>query len=248
MRHETRRVRHDIVRRQLTVRTVQRLTPRMLRIALEGAELAGFHSAAPDDHIKLILTGADGETQMRDYTPRRFDAAAGVLEIDFAVHEGGPANDWALAAEVGTRVEIAGPRGSLIVPQDFDWWLLVGDETALPAIGRRLEELDAKTPVTVLAAVTGPDEQQDFSTAAALTTHWVHRPAEAAADPAPLLAALEALALPPGDGFVWIAAEAAVARALRTHMLEVRRHPLGWMKASGYWQQGEADAHAKLDA
>src|SRR5690606_18646134 len=90
---------------------------------------------------------------MRDFTPRRYDAARGVLEIDFALHESGPATDWAKQASPGQKLVIGGPRGSFILPLDFDWYLLIGDETALPAIARRLAELPKGSRVVVLAEV-----------------------------------------------------------------------------------------------
>jgi NADPH-dependent ferric siderophore reductase len=39
----------------LTVRKVESLTPRMRRIKLGGEAMAGFASAAPDDHVKVLL-------------------------------------------------------------------------------------------------------------------------------------------------------------------------------------------------
>ena len=74
----------------------------------------------------------------------------------------------------------------------------------------------------------------------------MHRPVDQAADPAALLNALRAQPLPEGT-FVWIAAEAQVARTLRTHLLEERGHPLGWLKASGYWVHGKANTTEKFD-
>jgi len=62
-----------------------------------------------------------------------------------------------------------------------------------------------------------------------------------------LLAALERLSLPGGDGFIWIAGEAGVARARRHHVLETLRHPPAWLKASGYWVSSQADAHEKFE-
>jgi NADPH-dependent ferric siderophore reductase len=119
----------------------------------------------------------------------------------------------------------------------------VGDETALPAIGRRLEELRADAKATVLAAVTGPAEEQDFPSAAAVAIHWVHRPIEEAANAAPLLAALCALNLPQGDVHAWVAAESNVARALREHLLVERGLNRSWVKAAGYWRLGDTGAH-----
>ena len=244
MPHEIVRVRHELRRRRLTVQRVERVTPGMLRVHLGGPELAGFTSLSSDDHVKLFVPGSEGER--RDYTPRSYDPEAGELALDVALHEAGPATRWALEAKPGDVIEVGGPRGSMVVPQDFDWWLLVGDETALPAIGRRLEELPPGVPVTTIVAVAGPGEEQRFGTASAHRAVWVHRPLARADDPAPVLDALAELVLPPGDGFVWVAAEAGVARAVRDHV-EALGHPSEWLKASGYWKKGVADAHEKIE-
>ena len=93
--HESRTLRHPVVRRQLQVLEVLDLSPHMRRIVLGGPELEGFHSASPDDHIKMFFPNPDGAfvtpilgpngpelpvgavpSPMRDYTPRLHDAAA----------------------------------------------------------------------------------------------------------------------------------------------------------------------------
>ncbi len=244
------RMRHEGARRRsLTVVAKTRLTPNYLSIAFTCDDMADFVSAGADDHIKLFIPGApleNGKPAMRDYTPRAFDLARGELIVDFALHdEPGPATAWAIAAELGDTIEIGGPRGSVVIPGGYDWVWLVGDEAAIPAITRRLTE-PGNSPVTVFVAVADACEQVPFATCAGQTVNWVHRPATSAADPAPLLAALDAAALPPGTGFIWIAAEAAVTKALRARLLE-RGHPQGQMKAAGYWTQGLADTTAKFD-
>lgn len=245
--HQISRVRHELRRRSLRVRASEFVTPNMLRITLEGPELEGFTSLDADDHIKLFVPGDRAEIERRDYTPRRYDAAAGELVVDFALHEAGPATEWARNARPGDAAEIGGPRGSVVVPDDFDWWLLIGDETALPAIGRRVEELGPGRQVISVVAVTGAEEIQIFDTAASHRALWVERPAGKADDPAPIVEALRGLTLPEGDGFVWIAAEARVARAARNFVLKDFGHPPKWMKASGYWVKGQSDAHEKFE-
>lgn len=246
--HSLSRVRHETRRRTLTVASLLRLTPKMLRIGFTSPELADFVSAAPDDHVKLFLpAGPSGEPCMRDYTPRAFDRKTGALTIDFALHEAGPATAWALAAKVGDQLEIGGPRGSTIVPDDFDWRLIISDETGLPAIGRWLEELGPGVPVTTLVVVDDLGEAQRIETKAAWNAQWVCRDEAAGDDAERLLRAAEALAFPPGDGFIWIAAEAKVAKTLRAYFMEERRHPPRWMRASGYWSRGQSGAHEKFD-
>ena len=245
--HEIVRVRRDTSRRTVTVTHVEALTPHMRRVSFASPDLTDFGSDSPDDHIKLFLpvSAGEGELCMRDYTPRAFDAQAGTLTIDFALHEAGPATAWALAAKAGDRLDIGGPRGSMIVTDDFDWYLLIGDETALPAIGRRVESLRPAVPVTTLVVVDSDAERQDFDTRSAWNPIWVSRDGGPRDDAVLLLRALSDLTLPPGDGYVWIAAEAQVARALRTHILGLG-HPKAWLKAAGYWSRGEANAHEAI--
>ena len=198
MKHEIKRVRHELRARELTVKRVEHVTPKMLRIWVGGEALDGFHSPSPDDHVKISVPGDVEEVERRDFTPRRFDPAARSLAIDFALHADGPAMRWARDARPGSPLRIGGPRGSAIVPVDFDWWLLVGDESALPAIGRRVEELPAGVNVTTIVAVAGPEEEQSLETVARHEAIWVHRPLDEASDPAPLLAALARFVPPDG--------------------------------------------------
>ncbi len=247
MQHSITRHRQEPKRRTLTVATKTNLTPGMIRLVLEGGDLADFVSMSPDDHVKLFVPGEAGAIVRRDYTPRHFDPAKRELTLDFAVHEAGPATRWAIEVQTGDTLEVGGPRGSTIVSPTFDWWLLVGDETALPAIGRRIEELPDTARVISVVTVTGPDEQLTFTTKANHTAIWVHRPLDKADDANPLLSALQRLDWPKGDGFVWIAAEGRVARTLRDYVTGARNHPLQYLKAAGYWLKGVADAHDKIE-
>lgn len=209
----------------------------MLRVTLGGDELSGFNSPSADDHIKLFFPVPGGEAARRDYTPRHFDREALTLSVDFALHEGGAGSNWAQQAKPGDPLEIGGPRGSTVVSVPGAWWLLIGDETALPSVGRRLEEMAGGTRVTTLMAVTGSEEEQELKTSSDLTALWVHRPDTRAADPEPVLKAARELRLPPGPGFVWIAAETEVARVLRAYFIDSVGHPPEWMKAAAYWSR-----------
>ena len=129
-----RRVRHDLRFRRLVVQDAQRVTPHLIRVTLAGDELADFTSPGFDDHAKLFFpdpatgrltlptVGPEGPVwpegarpTMRDYTPRRYDPAARTLEIDFALHEAGPATQWAERAQPGDVLGVGGGRGAGIV-------------------------------------------------------------------------------------------------------------------------------------
>ena len=265
-RPAARRVRHDTRLRSLTVQHIQHLTPKMLRIALGGAELAGFTSLGFDDHVKVFFPpegeplvlpkmGPDGpvfpegapKPALRDYTPRKYDATGGVLYLDFVIHEAGPATTWAANARPGAPLGVGGPRGSFIIPTQFDWHLLVGDETALAAIGRRLEELPADTRAIVVAEIDGPDEEQTFTSAAPTEVIWVYRNGKPAGDATLLQERLRSVSFPRGEYFAWVAGETQVARALRQYLLTERSANKQWLKAAGYWRRGAAGAHERIE-
>src|SRR5262249_44328071 len=157
----------------------------MIRVTLSG-DLAGFTSLGFDDHIKLFFpdpsapAGGEPQTLARDYTPRRYDAANNILEIDFAIHDAGPATRWAEQARAGDQLTIGGPRGSFILPPTSDGHLFIGDETATPAIGRRLAELPAGARALVLAEVDGAADELAFDSKAEFTVTWAHRNGTAA--------------------------------------------------------------------
>lgn len=238
-----RRVRHELRRRDLTVAAAERLTPHMIRVTLTGPNLDGFVTAATDDHVKVFFPGA-GEPERRDYTPRRHDGAKGTLTLDFVDHEGGPAADWARSAQPGDRLTIGGPRGSRVIEGDFDDWLFIGDETALPAIGRFVEELPAGARASLIISVPAAGDAQTLDSPAEVAARWIGRDGADPADPAPILTALAGVELP-RRCFVWIAAEARVARAVRAELVDNRGVSPRWLKASGYWVKGAADASVK---
>jgi NADPH-dependent ferric siderophore reductase len=229
------RVRHELKRRELTVKAVEQLTPHFRRITLTGESLSDFVSAAFDDHVKVFAGDA-----RRDYTPRSFDNAARELVIEFALHGDGPAADWAARAAAGDSLAIAGPKGSLILPLDYDWHLLAGDETAFPAVARRLEELPAGARAIVILQAADAADRRAFKSAAEVEVTWVSTDAA-------LLAAVRALTLPAGDGYAWCAGEASCMAALRRELVDVKGHPREAIRAAAYWKRGATGHHENLD-
>ena len=243
------RVTHEIKRRKLEVLRVVDLTPRMRRITVGGAQLAGFISLGSDDHVKLFFpqtaeelatlenlelsAGMKSKTMppMRDYTPRRYDLETLELDIDFVLHGDGPAATWAAQARPGQWLYIGGPRGSMVVPDMFDSYLLIGDETALPAIARRLEELPANRRALVVVEVENAAEEQTLNSAASVDVIWVHRDGSNN-----LLEIVQGLSIPQGKLYAWVATETALSRKVRRVLLDTHGLNEDFVKAAGYWR------------
>jgi NADPH-dependent ferric siderophore reductase len=242
------------------VRDVVALTPNMIRIVFGGEDLRRFVSSGdPDERLVVVLPRAgereapvpirqdDGtldypaedEPEMRSYTVRRVDAATGELVIDFVRHEGGVAATWAIQARVGDVVYLSPASGWYRPPADTTWQLLMADMTALPALGRILEELPAQQRAVVLAEVTEPSDSQRIETSADTTVSWLPGSGNGHA-PSRLLQALQEIELPEGPGYLWFAGEAAESRAVRKYV----RRELGWpterFTIIGYWRVEKA--------
>ncbi|WP_411082271.1 siderophore-interacting protein [Streptomyces sp. cmx-18-6] len=259
---------HPLVLRRVTVRRVHEVTPRMRRVVLGGEELAAFTRdgtlhpafAAPgfDDHVKVILA-ADGDVHAalpaqlphgiewtpaehrltRDYTPRRVNLQEGELHLDFVVHGEGPAEAWATSAREGDELWFVGPKSSLRLPKELDWILLIGDETALPAIGRFLDERPLDAPAHVLVTVSDDSARQELALREGDTITWaVAEPGDAAA----LDAAVRALPAPAGRGFAWAAAESRALLPVRRYLQRERKLPKDRLNITGYWHREEVAA------
>jgi NADPH-dependent ferric siderophore reductase len=242
------------------VRT-DRLTPHLVRVVLGGPGLAGLPVGAFTDHyVKLLFRPADAPYDVpydveevraelppetwpvtRTYTVRAWDEAAGELTIDF-VHHGdeGLAGPWAAGARPGDRIQLLGPGGAYTPSPDADWHLLVGDDSALPAIAASLSRLPAGVPARAFVEVPGPaDEQPGLVPGEDTRLVWVHR-----ADGAPgaaLLAAVLSAELPEGRVHAFVHGEASVVRDLRRHLRARGGLTPEFTSISGYWRQGRTE-------
>jgi len=242
------RIRHELKRRRLVVKRVEQIAPQMIRVVLAGDELRDFISLGFDDHMKLFfpVEGAE-KPAMRDFTPRSFDTNAAELSIDFFLHDAGPATQWAAQVSAGQSLEVAGPRGSAVISLDgIDTHVLIGDETALPAISRRLEELPADARAFVMIEIEPGSQWPAPTSRAAVEVTWVARDGRIDPPAHELIEALQKVQFPTGNTFVWVAVESRAARAIRNYLREERGFDKQWIKAAGYWQRGNEGSHDTL--
>lgn len=245
--------------RTLRVLRTERITPRMARITLGGEELAGYPGFGPDQRIKLFFPVAGqlrpamprassggpvwppGEPRpvIRSYTVRRFDAQAGELDVDFVLHTArGPAAEWAAHAEPGDWLGVSEPGGRYQPDPSAEAHLVIGDESALPAIATVLDALaDFAGPVWAYIEVADAVEEQPLPSTAGTRLHWLHR---GAAPPGqPLVEALRGAELPevaPDRCQAWLSAEAVAVRDIRAHLLDERGLRRRMVYATGYWR------------
>lgn len=228
----------------------------MSRVVLGGDELAGFAIEGPASSVRLLLpppgqdaiempswTGnqfelASGErAPIRTFTPRDVDGERLELTLDIVLHEHGAATDWARRAQVGDEVAISGPGRSEPLDADATSFLLVGDESAIPAMCQLLEWIDPACAVEVHIEIADPSARFDVPAHPGATITW-HDAAPGAAPGAAMVQVVEELDELPDA--IWVAGEAAAVQRLRTYLFDTRGRSRRSVTARGYWKQGRS--------
>ena len=238
-----------------------RLTPALVRVVLGGDGLAGFTMPdATDAYVNLAIPPADapyGEVfdcaavreqfpqelwpARRRYTVRSWDADRSVLTIDFVVHgDTGRAGAWAAQAQPGDTLVLEGPAGGYRPDPGADWHLMVGDESALPAIAASLEALPAGARAVVRLVCDGPDHEVRLVSDADVDLLWLHR-AGVPGDEDLLVAAVRAATFPEGRVHAFVHGEAVEIREIRRHLLLDRGLARADMSCSPYWRREMTD-------
>jgi NADPH-dependent ferric siderophore reductase len=227
-------------------------TPRMRRITLGGAALAGFPEGCEGAHIKLLFPAERGalpslpeltpegprwradapRPQVRTYTVADFDARTQTLDVDLVVHaHGGCASAWARGARAGDALGLIGPGGPPLFRPQASRFLLIGDPSSYALMHAVMRRLPPQAVGDVLMETPSPQEIQALPERAGLRVQWL--------DDAPgrLLAALQALPWSPGEVSVTLAGESRVVVALRNFLVASRGVPRTAMYAVPYWKR-----------
>ncbi|TGQ33215.1 MULTISPECIES: siderophore-interacting protein [unclassified Mesorhizobium] len=242
--------------REITVMSSMRISPHMQRVRFAGNDLGRFGRGGL--HVRLLLpphgrqpvwptTGADGllawssgedALVVRVYTIRALDAASGWLDVDFVLHPGRetPAAAFAEKAFPGEVIGMIGPGGGGV--PEAENLLLLGDETALPAIGRILEHLSPSTRAEALIEVDGPEDRVSLATGKNIDITWLYRHGREAGTAGLLPTVLRQrnrMALP---GYVWAGCEFGDFREIRKIVRKEWGLPRDRHLVTAYWRRG----------
>ncbi len=233
----------------VAVASVERVTPGVVRVAFTGEGLAGFAQAKPGAHMKLFFPpgpwpppeGVENAPRppSRTYTPRRFDAARSLLEVEFALHGAGLASDWAARAKPGDSMLVAGPGGGYSIPEGVTNIVIVVDDTALPAAGMIVEALPAGCGVVALCEIENAAEERPLSPNVNCSPRWLPRMPAGARAGSLLEAAVADLPAQPEGTQWWIVCEAGAMRRIRDFLATQRGVERACLHTRGYWKPGD---------
>lgn len=228
---------------EVVVKEIRLISPNMKRITVGGAIIRSYPPLVPGQWVKLFVpdntsSGSGG----RAYTIRYLNQNDDEMDIDFVLHGDGPCSTWASGAAVGDVIEIAGPRSGFSIPEDLEFLLIGGDETALPAIGAILEELPASVKAIANIEVPIASDIQQFVSRAKIDVNWIVR--EGCINSTLVQTLQERMMtceLPIKNYHIWFAGESEVVRNLRRFYVQDKGLEKSKLSLSGYWKRGEID-------
>ncbi|MFT2818205.1 siderophore-interacting protein [Leifsonia sp. A12D58] len=244
-----------------TVAATSWITPSLRRIHLQADDLSGFaDSVHTDRYVKLVfpkpgvsypdqidvraLRGTvppEDLPDVRTYTALNPNVDAGTIDIDFVVHgDEGIAGPWAANAAVGDVLIANGPGGAYAPMPDADWHLLVGDESALPAVTAALDSLERDAVVRVVVLVDSAEHEPILTLPSGGAITFVHRNGGAAS--VRLEEAVRAVDWLDGRVHAFVHGEAEeIMHGVRPYLRTERGLGRDQLSISGYWRRGRTE-------
>lgn len=197
----------------------------------------------------------DGERPvMRNYTVRAYRPATtehgAEIDVDFVLHgsasngTAGPASRWAETCAPGDRVLIIDEGLTFNPERGTDRVVLVGDETALPAIASICASLPDAASGTAVIEVPTEEDALEFAHPDGVSVQWLVRPNDV--EPGALaLATLRGLTVPDAPFHTYAAGEQALASGVRKQLVSERGVDRNTVSFCGYWKIGAASPTSK---
>lgn len=236
------------------------VSPHLRRITVGAEAIASFEVRGADQWFRTFLP-LEGTTKpplpvtekwwpetqsmdpdvrpiIRNYTVRDVRPEQCELDIDIVVHgDAGPGSKWACNVAPGDWIGIL-DQGVIYAGQDSDdWQLLIGDETALPAIVRIIEGLPVDATARAYVELPSLDDAQPVPERPNVEVIWLPRP-EGAEPGATVLEAVRNAELPGGSGYAWISGESELVKYARRHLVNDRGMSKDAISFCGYWRFG----------
>ena len=240
--------------RHVTVVDLDRPAPHVERVTFDGPELGDLIVDEPAASVRLLLPSLGTpdlviptwngnefllpnghRPTIRTFTPIRTSTSTSELVLEIVLHGSGAASDWATAATVGDRAAISGPGRGYVPDPDASSFLLVGDESAVPAIGQLLASLPPQCPVRAGIEVTSSEAIREIPERAGTEVDW--RVLPEGAPPGTAQFEYVRSATVEAGVRIWAAGEAAAMQRIRRHLFDDRAVDRSHTMIRGYWKR-----------
>lgn len=189
---------------------------------------------------QLMLMPKSVRPWVRNLTIRRVRPAAEEIDIEFALHGDSPMASWVRRARPGDPAGIFDTGTMYRLPEHARGQLLVGDESALPAILSILDGTPPALPTEVYLEVATAADIRSVETPAGTRVHWLSRDDDELRPGALAVDAVRRATLPSGRFYTWVAGESRLATTVRRHLVNDRGVPKRDIVFIGYWRLGRS--------
>lgn len=229
------------------------LSPRLVRVTLEGESLRTLSVAQPAASVRFVVPWpgtelelpewngnefllADGRRPaLRTFTPLRVDNGAGRLDLEIVRHPEGAVSQWADSASVGDPAAVSGPGVGYDFPSGAERLLVLGDETAIPAIGQLIEMARADLELEIHVEVIRDDAVIDLAARPIDEVAW-HLTDDGDNPGGKIVEVVQSLDETPDGTDVWAAGEASAMQAIRKHLFKTLGVDRSRATVRGYWK------------
>jgi NADPH-dependent ferric siderophore reductase len=217
------------------------LSPSLTEVTLRGNALA--LTGQPGNDVMVLVGESDEHVVRRRYSVRHVVSERDEFTLWVTTGHDGDGASWARAAMPGDQVDVIGPRGKILIAEDADWHLFMGDVSSLASFYRMAESISAPSQALFVVEISHSDDALTTRLAdgVGVTGVFVDRAERAPSDPAGLLSGLAALTLPPGRGHAYLFGEFAVMRALARPLAD-RGLESADVSSKAFWRAGRANA------
>ncbi|OBT13855.1 NADPH-dependent ferric siderophore reductase [Vibrio sp. UCD-FRSSP16_10] len=240
--------------KEIEVVFCERTTPNMQRITFYSTELASLPHDCEGGYIKLLFNH-NGGTDIRDYsenkrpimrtyTIRKYCAHDCTIEVDFVCHtttdiNAGFASRWAMQAKAGDSISMGGPGIIKNLNSHADWFFMIADMTALPALSAKIKNLPADAKGYALIQVISKQDIQEIDAPSGINIDWL-------TDEDCLVEKARSLHWHAGIPFAWVACEFDSMKQLRQYFTNEKALNKSNMYISSYWKKGVTEDGHKI--
>ena len=243
--------------REVSVVSRDELSPRMLRLTIEGECLREVEVTQPGTSIRFVVPWPGSELELpewqgneflladgsrpalRTFTPLRPDRERGRLDLEIVRHPGGAVSQWSEQADVGARAGVSGPGAGYDYPDGADVLLVLGDETAMPAIAQLIAMAPATLRLDVHVETIADEARLDLGPRDGDSLTW-YTTAPGATPGRRLAEHMATIDELPAGTFVWASGEASAMQAIRNHVFKTLDLARERATVRGYWKPARA--------
>ena len=260
-----------IIQEVLKVKAKTFLTPHFIRVTLTGDNLFKFTNVPIGANTKIfippsgldevhfpeidleksqwIYPPANVRPIVRTYTHSGFNAPKNEMYIDFVAHgENGPASAWALHCKKGDVLGVAMKDKRTALCPKVNWYLLVGDATAIPVLRCILENLPASANGKCMIEVPGKEDEQALKTKANIDFFWLHNPKpDESSTLAKEVRKIYFPDFPNASRFCYVASEYSTVKEIRNYLGIEMNWEQEELFAYSYWKAGVSEDNSEKD-